>query len=158
MLLLLLEKRFLYSHTDGLGETVRYYYYDQVVWLVGALVVALVTWLLVRHYQRLRALRRQPRHHHNYRSLKRVIRIKRDLSARYLRPGFSNTIHAVGIGRLSGGDEFCIQVFVSDATRELALGSGTRTLLPRYRGVALVLIEMPMAGFLSTTAVSPPVE
>ncbi len=155
MFLLFLKKQFLFSRRDSSGETLRYYYYDEAAWIVGALVVALVSWFIVRRYLRARALRRQPRRT-DYRLLKRVIRIKGELSSRYLRPGFSRSIHAVGIGRLSGINEYCIQVFVNDATQELALGSGTRRLLPRYRGVPLVLIEMPMAGFLSAAMPGPP--
>lgn len=156
MFLFFLEKHFLYSRQDGNGGTLNYYYYDQVGWIVGALVIALLTWFLVRRYRRSQALRRQPRRI-SYQLLKRALKIKADLSSRYLRPGFSNTIHAVGVGQLSGTGEYCIQVFVTDATQELALGSGTRRLLPRYRGVPLVLIEMPMAGFLSAATLTPPV-
>jgi hypothetical protein len=78
------------------------------------------------------------------------VKIKSDLSKRYLRPGFSGSIHAVGIGKLGGGDDdYCIQVFVDDANEELWVGAGTTRLPQNYRGVPLILIEMPMAGFLS---------
>jgi hypothetical protein len=157
MILFLLAKHVITSRSDGRGGTITYYYYDEVTWVVGALALALLIWFLVQRYRRARALRRQPRRTH-HRVLRRVRKIKQDLSSRYLRPGFSNTIHAVGIGQLSGSGEYCIQVFVTDATRELALGSGTRRLLPRYRGVPLVLIEMPMAGFLSAATPGPRVE
>src|SRR6185436_9113224 len=148
MFLLLLNKRFLFSRTDSNGERLRYYYYDELGWIIGALVVVLITWFIVRHLRRTRGRQRRPTRT-NYRLLKRAMKIKEDLSSRYLQPGFSRSIHAVGIGRLAGTSEYCIQVFVNDATQELALGSGTRRLLPRYRDVPLVLIEMPMAGFLS---------
>jgi hypothetical protein len=127
-----------------------WFYHDQTTFVVVGLVLAWLTWIFVRRYRHARALKRQPRRTDS-RLLKRALKIKADLSSRYLRPGFSNTIHAVGVGQLSGTGEYCIQVFVTDATQELALGSGTRRLLPRYRGVPLVLIEMPMAGFLSAT-------
>lgn len=156
MILLLLERHVIYVHSDASG-TVTYYYYDQVTWIVVALVLAWLTWFFVSRYRRAQALKRKARGT-NYRLLKRVVEIKRDLSSRYLQPGFSNTIHAVGIGRLVGSNEYCLQVFVSDARQELAIGSGTRILLPRYRGVPLVLIEMPMAGFLAAVDPSPPVE
>jgi hypothetical protein len=157
MTLFLMERHELFTRSDGQGGTITYYYYDQVTWIAAGLVLAWLTWFLVQRFRRLRALQRQPRRT-DHRSLKRVVKIKNDLTSRYLRPGFSRTIHAVGIGQLSGSDEYCIQVFVSDATRELAVGAGTRTLLPRYRGVPLVLIEMPMAAFLSAPALTPPVE
>ena len=129
----------------------------KLVWILGALVSRWLTWFLVSHYRRLRALQRQPRRN-NHRLPKRVVKIKNELSSIYLRPGFSRTIHAIGIGKLPGSQEDCIQVFVSDAKQELAVGSGTRTLLPRYRDVPLLLIEMPMAGFLSAPALNPPAE
>ncbi len=81
--------------------------------------------------------------------LKRVIKRKRELSSQYLQPGFSNTIHAIGIGRLDNSNDFCIQVFVSDAKAELWPGAGARGFRGSYRGVPVVLIEMPMASFLS---------
>ena len=156
MFLLAWLQEYLYERPDPnvIGVTLKYYYYKGVAWMIGVLVVSLLTWFFVQRYRRSRVLRRQPRRTDD-RLLKRVAKIKDDLSRRYLRPGFSNTIHAVGIGQLSGSNEYCIQVFVSDATRELALGSGTRRLLPRYRGIPLVLIEMPMASFLSATPSSP---
>jgi hypothetical protein len=81
--------------------------------------------------------------------LKRTARIKRELSSRYLRPGFSGNIHAVGIGRLGVGGGLCIQVFINDANQELWVGSGAAALPDNYRGVPLVLMQMPRAGFLS---------
>lgn len=156
MVLFLLERHVIWSYSDSSG-TITYYYYDQVTWIVGALALVWLTWVFVRRHLRARALKR-PSRRTDYRQLERVVEIKHDLSSRYLRPGFSNTIHAVGIGKLSGNDEYCIQVFVNDANQELAVGSGTRTLDQRYRGVPLVLIEMPMAGFLSEPNPDPQVE
>jgi hypothetical protein len=148
MILFLLERHQIFSRSDGRGGTITYYYSDQVTWIVGALALAWLTWFLIRNYRRAQALKRQPRQT-NYRQLQRIVKIKHELSSRYLRQGFSNTIHALGIGRVAGGDEYCIQVFVNDANEELAIGSGARTLDQSYRGVPLMLIEMPMAGFLS---------
>lgn len=156
-MLILILRAHTWSHLDGRGWTITYFYHDEITWVVGALAVAWLTWFLVSRYLRARALRRPPRRV-NSKLLKRVVKVKGDLSSRYLRPGFSNTIHAVGIGLLSGSNEYCIQVFVTDATQELALGAGTRRLLPRYRGVPLVLIEMPMASFLSAATAARPVE
>jgi hypothetical protein len=155
MILFLLERHQIWSHTDGRGGTITYYYYDQVTWIVGALALAWLTWFLVRSYRRAQALKRRPRQK-NYSQLKRIVKIKDELSSTYLRPGFSNTIHAVGLGKVAGGNDYCIQVFVNDANEELAVGSGGRTLDRNYRGIPLVLIEMPMAGFLSDAARKPP--
>jgi len=146
MLLMILRGHLVWTSPDG---TAQYYYYDEITWIVGALVVALLTWVLLSRYLRARALRRPPRRS-NYRSLKRLARIKGELSSRYLAPGFSNTIHAVGVGRLAG--DYCIQVFLSDPNQELWVGAGAATLPATYRGVPLVPIEMVQAGFLSASA------
>jgi hypothetical protein len=144
----------MFSRSDGSGGTISYYYYDEVIWIVGALAFAWLAWFLVRIYRRALAMRRLPRRV-DYRLLKRLVRIKTEFSAINLRPGFSRTIHAVGLGMLAGSDEYCIQVFISDVNEELWIGAGAATLPNRYRGVPVVFIEMPIAGFLSDTALSP---
>jgi hypothetical protein len=151
MALLFFEKHLIWSGPNAEGGISFYYYYDAITWVVGVLVVTGVTWFLVTRYLRARALRRRPRRH-NRKLLKRVVKIKSELSRRFLPLGVSNNIHAVGIGLLSGAsDRYCIQVFVDDAARELWAGSGAAPLPGSYRGVPLVLIEMPAAGFLSAT-------
>jgi hypothetical protein len=64
-------------------------------------------------------------------------------------------IHAVGIGMLGGGNEYCIQIFISDADEEMWVGSGAAALPDSYRGVPLVMLQMPVAGFLSDENLSP---
>jgi hypothetical protein len=154
MVLLLLEQHLMWSRVTSTGTTYTYYE-DYYTWIVAAIALVWLTWFLVRRYRRARALKRRPRA--NRRSLKRVIQRKRELSSIYLQPGFSTTIHAVGIGRLDGGDDYCIQVFVSDPGRELWPGSRLRH-RGIYRDVPVVVIEMPMAGFLSDASRSSPVE
>ncbi|HEY0544797.1 MAG TPA: hypothetical protein VGC91_05300 [Pyrinomonadaceae bacterium] len=146
MLTFILEKHPIWSSPDG---TKFIYYYDETTWVVGALALAWLTWFLVRRYWRARALRRPPRRV-NYSLLKRIVKLKSQLSSTYLRPGFSNNIHAVGIGLLGGANEYCIQVFITDATQELWAGAGAATLPASYRGVPLTLIEMAASGFLAT--------
>src|SRR5687767_4359436 len=114
MLLFVLEKHLLWFRTNADGGTTSYYYSDWITWLVVVMVL-LLTLVFIRRYRRARELRRPPGSA-NYRMLKRVVKIKRKLSRQYLRPGFSATIHAVGIGKVGG--DYCIQVFVSDANRE----------------------------------------
>ena len=63
-------------------------------------------------------------------------------------------IHAVGIGMLRGGDQYCIQVFINDADEELWAGAGAATLPDSYRGVPVSMIEMPAAIFLSDAGLS----
>lgn len=130
------------------------YYYDEEIWVLGALLLAGLTWFIVSRYRRARAFHRQPRRT-NYNLLKRIVKIKSELSSQYLRPGFSNTIHAVGVGRLGAANDYCIHVFVNDVADELWVGAGAASLPNNYRGVPIVVIEMPVAGFLSAAASSP---
>jgi hypothetical protein len=153
MAIFILGRHAMWSRPDGNGGTTTYYYYDEITWVVGALALAWLTWFFVRRYRRARALRRQPRRT-NYRLLKRIVKLKSELSLSYLRPGVSMNIHAVGVGMLRGSDQYCIQVFINDADQEMWVGSGAATLPNNYRGVPLVLIEMPVAGFLSDAGLS----
>jgi hypothetical protein len=148
MIVFALEKHLIWSRPNGNGGTNYYYYYDEITWIVAALALAWLTWFLVRRRRRERALRRPPRRT-NYRLLKRIVKIKHEFSSRHLQSGFSMNIHAVGIGMLGGGSDYCIQVFINDANEELWIGSGAATLPGSYRGVPVILIEMPVAGFLS---------
>ncbi len=155
MLLLIFDKHLMWSRSDGRGGVISYYYYDAVTWVVVALALAWLTWFFVRRYLRARALRRQPRANSRakQRVLKRVIKIKRELSSTYLQPGFSSSIHAIGIGKLDQSDDYCIQIFIDDEKNQ----DPVVTALPNgYRGVFLELIVMPRAGFLSEATLSPP--
>src|SRR5918997_4722507 len=133
MLLLIFERHLIWSRQNPDGSVSKLYYYDWVTWAVAALVVAWLAWLLIVRYRRARALRRTPRRRADTRALKRVVRRKRELSERYLRPGFSANIHAVGVGLL--GADYCIQVFASDPARELWPGAGAAAPPATYRGV-----------------------
>lgn len=155
MIVLALARHLIWTRRNADGGTTSYYYYDEITWIVAALALAWVAWFFVRRHRRARALRRRPRRT-DYGLLKRIDKIKRELSSRYLRPGFSANIHAVGIGMLGGGSGYCIQVFIGDAGQEMWAGSGAETLPGSYRGVPLVLVEMPAAGFLSDVNSSPP--
>jgi hypothetical protein len=146
-----LGKHVLYTRTDGRGGTAVYYYYDEVTWVVLTLALAWVVWLLARAYMRARRLRRPPRPRDGG-ALKRVVKAKRELSRTYLRPGFSDNIHAVGVGLLGGQPgEYCVQVFVADARAEMWDGAGAEPLPAAHRGVPVELLEMPQAVFLSNT-------
>ena len=154
--LFIFERYLIWSGPNADGGTSFYYYYDVITWIVAGLALAWLTWFLVQRYLRALALRR-PARRTNYRMLKRVVEIKSELSRRFLPLGVSNNIHAVGIGMLAGGlEQYCIQVFVNDPNGELWAGSGATPLPNSYRGVPLVLIEMPAAGFLSAANVSVP--
>lgn len=146
MIALILEKHLLWSRPDGRGGFSYYYYYDWITWVVSVLALVWLIWFLVRRYRRARAQRR-PARHINRRLLKRVVQVKSELSTRYLRPGFSANIHAVGVGLLDDGVTYCVQIFIRDAGDEL--WAGAPPLPGLYRGVPLVLVEMPAAAFLS---------
>jgi hypothetical protein len=153
MLSFVLEKHPVQCWPSGGGGVTCYYYYDEMTWVVVGLALLWLILYLVRRYRRERALRRPPRRA-DYRLLRRVVRLKRELSQIYLRPGFLANIHAIGVGLLDGTDQYCIQVFVSDANQELWPGAGAAGLPANYRGVPLLLIEMPVASFLTDAAVS----
>ncbi|MBD0369809.1 MAG: hypothetical protein ICV60_03075 [Pyrinomonadaceae bacterium] len=148
MIFFALERHLIWSRPNGNGGVTTLYYYDEITWVVTALLLAWLTWLLVRRYRRSLALRR-PRRRTDYGLLKRIIKLKDELSSRYLRLGFSANIHAIGIGRTDDDSAYCIQVFVSDANQELWPGAGAATLPASYGGVPLVLIETAPAIFLS---------
>ena len=148
MSLFIFGKHLIWSRHNADGGITSYYYYDEITWVVAGLALAWLTWFLVKRYRRALALRRRPRRI-NHRLLKRIVEIKSELSRQYLPLGFSNNIHAVGIGMLAG-NEYCIQVFVTDENQEMWNGSGAARLPDRYRGVPIELIEMPAADFLST--------
>ncbi|MDX6557180.1 MAG: hypothetical protein QOF72_229 [Blastocatellia bacterium] len=143
MFIIILGRHLLWTSPGG-----TWWYEDTMTWVAAVLVLVWLAWFLLSRYMRARALRRRPRRV-NYRLLKRTRKIKRELSSQYLRPGFSNNIHAVGIGRLGGVDDYCIQVFINNANGELWAGSGAATLPNSFRGVPLLPIEMPLAAFLS---------
>jgi hypothetical protein len=141
MFIVVILSRELWTGPEG-----TWWYDDAMTWLTAVVVLAWVAWFFVSRYLRVKALQR-PKRPDNSRLLKRTVKIKRELSSRYLRPGFSGNIHAVGIGKL--GQDYCIQVFINDPNQELWVGAGTAALPGSYRGIPLVPIEMPPAGFLS---------
>ena len=154
MSLFIFRQHLLWSRLNADGGITSYYYSDEITWLVAGLALAWLTWFLLQRYRRARALRRRSGRV-NYRLLKRTVEIKNELSRQYLPRGFSNNIHAVGIGMLPG-NKYCIQVFVKDANQELWNGSGTARLPNHYRNEAIVVYEMPAAAFLAAAESSTP--
>jgi len=147
-----LGQHILYTTTDGRGRVAVHYYYDAVTWVVLALTVAWVVWLLARPSLRARRLRRKPRRR-DKRTLKRVANAKRKLSQIYLGLGFSANIHAVGVGLLGGRPgAYCIQVFVADAGAEMWAGAGAERPPATFRGVPVEIIETPAMVFMSEAA------
>ena len=153
MVIFLFGKHLIWSRPNDSGGTNFYYYYDEITWVVGASALAWLTWFFVSRYRRQQALRRR-RRRTDYRLLKRIVKLKHELSSRYLRPGFSSNIHAVGIGVLGGSNAYCVQVFINDVNEEMWVGSGAASLPTSFRGIPVISIEMPVAGFLSDAGLS----
>jgi hypothetical protein len=150
ILLLVFARHFMWSRSDGHGGTTTFYYDDEITWLLLAAVVAGITWLFLSRYLRARRLRRPPPPL-DRKSLNQALRVKNELSRRYLGLGVSNRIHAVGLGKTESGF-FCVQIFLNDnPTEELWGGAGSATPPEIYKGVPLELIEMPTAAFLEAT-------
>jgi hypothetical protein len=149
--MLAFQKYEVYRLRDGRGGETIFYYYDEVTWLIGALAVIAIAWLVMRAYQRARKFRR-PSQSRDRKTLNRVIKIKRELSSHYLRPGFSSRIHAVGVGVLDQSRQYCIQIFINDENEELWTGAGAETLPASYRDVPIVPIGMRPAAFLGGEA------
>lgn len=139
----------MWSRLNENGGTNYYYYYDAITWIAGAAALAWVIWRGLVRYRRARSLMRRPRRT-DHRALKRIVKIKNELSSRYLQPGFSRTIHAVGVGKLGNANTYCIQVFISDANDEMWVGAGATPLPSSYRGVSVIAIQIPPAGLLSS--------
>lgn len=157
MVALFLEGYLLLFRQNAGSRTTYYYSYDVYTWTWVVAVLALV-WLAsftVGRYRRGRAVRRPRPPRSDYRLLRRVVKAKYELSERYLRPGFSANIHAVGVGVLADG-AYCIQVFVNDPNQELWAGAGAETLPTDYGGFRLVLVPMRQTVFLSGAAVNAP--
>ena len=152
MSLFALGKYLVWSRPDGHGGTAYYYYYDYYTWAVAALALAWLAWRLALRYGRARAARRRPRGT-DYGLLKRVVRAKGELSARYLPLGSSANIHAVGVGVLPGG-EYCIQIFGDDADEE-AWAAEAAALPDSYGGFTVVPLGMSPAVMLSDEGPGP---
>lgn len=85
----------------------------------------------------------------NLRGLKRAVRVKDELTGKWLKKRKSANIHAIGVGKIEGTDEYCIQVFVEDANGEMLEDPPTRLLPERYRDLTVKVYEAPRARFLS---------
>ncbi|HEX8723626.1 MAG TPA: hypothetical protein VF736_23620 [Pyrinomonadaceae bacterium] len=151
-----LGEHLVWSRPDGNGGRIFYYYYDWITWVVVVSALAWLAWRLALRYRRARAMRRRPRGT-DYKLLGRVVRAKRELSARYLPPGSSANIHAVGVGVLPVSGEYCIQVFGDDADQE-AWAAEAAALPDRYGGFAVIPFGMRPAVLLSDEGAGPPAE
>ncbi|HMS41166.1 MAG TPA: hypothetical protein PKE69_13125 [Pyrinomonadaceae bacterium] len=123
------------------------YYYDEITWIVAALVLAWIVWYFVSRYLRAKSLRRAPRSN-NVSALRKIVKIKNELTARWLCKGASKKIHAIGIGKLPNG-EYCIQIFINDANEPPFNANPTEQIPNVYKNIPLIIVAMPNASFLS---------
>lgn len=143
MILVFFKKYLIYSVETSNGRT-DYYYYDAITWIVAFVAVSWVAWFFIKRAIRARKLLRK--RSRPDKSLRKIKKAKSELTQRFLR-GFSQNIHAVGIGKLSDG-EHCIQIFL--AGTEMGTGSDSRdqTIPRNYKGIPILIFEMPQASFL----------
>lgn len=123
------------------------YVFSTVTWVVAALVVVWLVWYFVEKYQRAKSLRRKSRKPKD-KNLRRIVKIKTELTMRWLRKGASKKIHAIGIGKLANG-EFCIQIFINDSTEKPFESRPAEQIPNVYKNIPLVIVAMPQASFLS---------
>ena len=82
------------------------------------------------------------------RSLKKAIGAKNELTRQWLKKRKSANIHAIGVGKIDGTDNYCIQVFVEDANGEMLEDPPTQLLPAEFRNLPIIIYEMPRADFL----------
>jgi len=88
----------------------------------------------------------------NLRGLKRAVSAKNDLTKKWLKKRKSANIHAIGVGKIVGSEDYCIQVFVEDANGEMLEDPPTQLLPSEYQNLPIVIYEMPRADFLTFSA------
>lgn len=123
-------------------------YNTEITWVVAVLVVAWLVWFFIQRYRQANIKRRLPKQSEDTR-LKKIVKIKDELSAIWLRRGTSKKIHAIGIGKLENG-EHCIQIFINDANERMFDNPPSDSIPNNYKNISVVLIAMPQASFLST--------
>ncbi len=84
----------------------------------------------------------------NLRGLRKAISAKNELTQKWLKKRKSANIHAIGVGKIDGTNEYCIQVFVENANGEMLEDPPTRLLPVEFRELPIVIYEMPRADFL----------
>lgn len=122
-------------------------YNTQITWVVASLVMVWIVWYLVSEFLRAKSLRRVPRNN-DVPTLRKIVKIKNELTMRWLRKGASKKIHAIGIGKLANG-EFCIQIFINDSNNPPSDANPVEQIPNVYKDIPLVIVAMPPASFLA---------
>jgi len=123
------------------------YVISTITWVVAALVAVWLFWYFIEKFQRAKSLRRHPQKPKD-KNLRRIVKIKNELTMRWLRKGASKKIHAIGIGKLESG-EYCIQIFINEANNLPFELRPTEQIPNVYKNIPLVIVAMPQASFLS---------
>lgn len=124
-------------------------YNSTVTWIVAVLVLAWVLWIVVGRWRKTNAKRRT-RAQSRDAALRKIVKTKDELSATWLRRGASRRIHGIGIGKLENG-EFCIQIFLNSSDEEIFADPQGGDLPAEYKGVTIVPVAAPQAGFIAAT-------
>ncbi len=84
-------------------------------------------------------------------SLKNAVSAKEELANSWLKKRKSKNIHAIGVGKIEGTENYCIQVFVEDADGQMLEDPPTHLLPKEYRNFPIVIYKMQRARFLGFT-------
>jgi hypothetical protein len=122
-------------------------YSTQTTFVVAIIAAAWLTWFVIQRIRRANAKRRKPSQSRD-KSLKRIAKIKDELSSIWLRKGESKKIHGIGVGKLENGEP-CIQIFVNNSNSQMFDNPPSDDIPNSYKGIPIVLIAMPQASFLS---------
>ncbi len=122
-------------------------YNEQITYVVAVIVLAWLVWVVIQRIIRANAKRRKPEQSRD-KSLKRIAKIKDELSSIWLRKGESKKIHGIGIGKLDNGEP-CIQIFVNNSSSQMFENPPSNSIPDTYKNIPVVLIAMPQASFLS---------
>lgn len=85
----------------------------------------------------------------NLGALKKVAAIKEELAGKWLRKRKNQNLHAIGIGKIDGTGNYCIQLFVENANGQMPEDPPIHLLPEKYRKFPFVIYEMPRAEFLT---------
>lgn len=138
--------------TQTFTKTVKTYNTTMIV-VVAVLVFVWILWNIYQRWRENKAKKRPSKQIFN-RNIKKIVKVKNELTASWLKKGNSKRIHAIGIGKLENG-EFCIQVFINNSSENLFENDTNQQIPDNFRGIPLVLIKMPQASFLSQEFYSP---
>jgi hypothetical protein len=122
-------------------------YNTQITFVVAVIVLAWLVWFVIQRIMRANATRRKPEQSRD-KSLKRIAKIKDELSSIWLRKGESKKIHGIGIGKLDNGEP-CIQIFINNSSSQMFENPPSDSIPNVYKNIPVVLIAMPQASFLS---------